>query len=199
MASYDPVAASAPPASELPELARAGRYWWLALVVGILSVVIGFAAIFFPEPTLLAVGLLFGAYLVVWSAGVLARGIGEKDQDTVLRVLRVITGIIGIFVGLILLVRPGQSVLTAAYALGFWWIIVGMLQLAQGLAVSEHRVWNILWGLVGLAAGAIILAQPGIGLITLLFIVSIGLILQGMMEIMMALAMRRIAKGELPA
>ena len=192
------VAASAPPASTAPGLARPGRYWWLALVVGILSVIIGFAAIFFPEPTLLAVGLLFGAYLVVWSAGVLARGIGERDQDTVMRVLRVITGIIGIFVGLILLVRPGQSVLTAAYALGFWWVIVGMLQLAQGFAVSEHRGWNIVWGVLGIVAGAIILAQPGIGLLTLVIIVSIALIFQGTMEIMMALAMRRIAKGEAP-
>jgi uncharacterized membrane protein HdeD (DUF308 family) len=192
------VAASAPPASQAPGLARPGRYWWLALVVGILSVVVGVAAIFFPEPTLLAVGLLFGAYLVVWSAGVLARGIGEHDQDTVMRVLRVITGIIGIFVGLILLVRPGQSVLTAAYALGFWWVIVGMLQLAQGFAVSQHRGWNIAWGVLGIVAGAIILAQPGIGLLTLVIIVSVGLIFQGAMEIMMAMAMRRIAKGEAP-
>jgi uncharacterized membrane protein HdeD (DUF308 family) len=192
------VAASAPPASQAPPVAHPGRYWWLALVVGILSVIVGVAAIFFPEPTLLAVGLLFGAYLVIWSAGVLARGIGEHDQDTVMRVLRVITGIIGIFVGLILLVRPGQSVLTAAYALGFWWVIVGLLQLAQGFAVTEHRGWNIAWGVLGIIAGAIILAQPGIGLLTLVIIVSVGLIFQGSMEIMMALAMRRIAKGEAP-
>ena len=115
-----------------------------------------------------------------------------------MRVLRVITGIIGIFVGLILLVRPGQSVLTAAYALGFWWVIVGMLQLAQGFAVSQHRGWNIAWGVLGIVAGAIILAQPGIGLLTLVIIVSVGLIFQGAMEIMMAMAMRRIAKGEAP-
>jgi uncharacterized membrane protein HdeD (DUF308 family) len=193
-----PVAASAPPASEAPAIVQPGRYWWLALIVGILSVIIGFAALFFPEPTLLAVGLLFGAYLVIWSAGILARGIGEHDQDTVIRVLRIITGIIGIFVGLILLVRPGQSVLTAAYALGFWWVVVGMLQLAQGFAVKEHRGWNIAWGVLGLVAGAIILAQPGIGLITLVWIVSLGLIFQGVMEIGMAREMRRIAKGEAP-
>jgi uncharacterized membrane protein HdeD (DUF308 family) len=185
--------------SEAPAIVQAGKYWWLALVVGILSIVVGFAAIFFPEPTLLAVGLLFGGYLTVWSAMVLMRGIAEKDQDTVMRVLRIITGIIGVVVGLILLVRPGQSVLTAAYALGFWWIVIGMLQIAQGLAVSEHRVWNLIWGVIGLVAGAVILAQPGIGLITLLFIVSIGLIFQGMMEVGMALAMRRIHRGEEPA
>jgi uncharacterized membrane protein HdeD (DUF308 family) len=198
VASYAALAASAPPASELRTTARPGRYWWLALTVGILSVVIGFAAIFFPEPTLLAVGLLFGAYLVVWSVGLLMRGIAEHDQDTVLRVLRVITGLIGVFVGVFLLLRPGQSVLTAAYALGFWWVVIGLLQLSQGLAAAEHRAWNIGWGVLGLVAGAIILAQPGIGLITLVWIVAIGLVLQGSMEIMMAMAMRRIAKGVAP-
>jgi len=192
------VAASAPPAYEVPRTARPGRYWWLALVVGVLSVIVGLAALFFPEPTLLAVGLIFGAYLLIWSAGILMRGVAEHDQDTVLRVLRIITGLIGIFVGLVLLVRPGQSVLTAAYALGFWWVVVGFVQLGQGFATTEHRAWNIGWGVLGLVAGAIILAQPGIGLITLVWIVSLGLVFQGIMEIGMAIAMRRIAKGETP-
>jgi uncharacterized membrane protein HdeD (DUF308 family) len=193
VASYGAVTASVPPV-EAPALSRLGRYWWLALTVGILSVIVGFAAIFFPEPTLLAVGLLFGAYLLLWSGGVLARGIAEQEQDTFLRVLRIITGLIGIVVGLILLVRPGQSVLTAAYALGFWWVIIGMLQLSQGFAVKEHRGWNIGWGVLGLVAGAIILVQPGIGLITLVWIVSIGLIFQGVMEIGMAMEMRRMQR-----
>lgn len=198
MPSYVEVAASAPPASAAPAIARLGRFWWLALVVGILSVIAGIAALAFPEPTLLAVGLIFGAYLVIWSGGILARGIAEDDGDTFLRVLRVITGIIGIFVGLVLLVRPGQSVLTAAYALGFWWVVIGVMQLSQGLALAEHRAWNIGWGVLGLVAGAIILAQPGIGLITLVWIVSIGLVVQGFMEIGMAMQMRRMARGETP-
>lgn len=198
MPSYVEVAASAPPASAAPAIARLGRFWWLALVVGILSVIAGIAALAFPEPTLLAVGLIFGAYLVIWSGGILARGIAEDDGDTFLRVLRVITGIVGIFVGLVLLVRPGQSVLTAAYALGFWWVVIGVMQLSQGLALAGHRAWNIGWGVLGLVAGAIILAQPGIGLITLVWIVSIGLVVQGFMEIGMAMQMRRMARGETP-
>jgi uncharacterized membrane protein HdeD (DUF308 family) len=195
VASYVAVAATVPPADQVPAIARAGRFWWVALVVGILSVVVGFAALFFPEPTLLAVGIIFGAYLVLWSAMVLMRGVADKEEDTVLRVLRVIAGVIGVIVGLVLLVRPGQSVLTAAFVLGFWWVVIGILQLSNGIAVSEHRVWNIGWGVLGLVAGTIILVQPGIGLITLVWIVSLGLIFQGLMEIGMALEMRRIAKS----
>jgi uncharacterized membrane protein HdeD (DUF308 family) len=78
--------------------------------------------------------------------------------------------------------------------LAFWFIFIGILELAQGFAQSESRVWNIIWGIIGVIAGAIILAQPEIGLVTLVFIVGFGFILQGFVEIPMALAARKAYK-----
>ncbi len=46
-----------------------------------------------------------------------------------------------------------------------------------------------------MVAGAIILAQPEIGLVTLVFIVSFGLIVQGVMEIPLALAAQGLQAG----
>ena len=175
-----------------PLIGDVGKYWWLPLAAGILTILVGIVALAYPGPTLLAIGILFGAYLTVWGTMSVITGISDTDTDTVLRVLGVILGLLTALAGLILIVRPGQSVLTAALVLGFWWTLVGILQLARGVVVAEGRVWNLLWGLLGLAAGIIILAQPDIGLSTLVWIVGIGLIFQGTLEIAAGLALRRL-------
>ena len=173
---------------------RIGKYWWLALIGGILSVIIGIVALVYPGPTLLAIGIIFGAYLVIWGLTQLMMGAGDHAAPTGVKVVRIIVGILGALVGVVLLVRPDQSVLTVAFVLAFWFVFIGILQLSQGFMVAEGRAWNIVWGIIGVIAGAIILAQPEIGLVTLVFIVGIGFILQGFVEIPLALAARKAYK-----
>jgi uncharacterized membrane protein HdeD (DUF308 family) len=187
-----PMATAAAGTTREPRIGDVGKYWWLPLAAGILTILVGIVALAYPGPTLLAIGILFGAYLTVWGTMSVITGISDSDTDTVLRVLAVILGLLTALAGLILIVRPGESVLTAAWVLGFWWTLVGILQLARGVVVAEGRVWNLLWGLLGLAAGIIILAQPSIGLVTLVWIVGIGLIFQGALEIAAGLALRRL-------
>jgi uncharacterized membrane protein HdeD (DUF308 family) len=174
---------------------RIGKYWWLALTGGILSIIVGIVALVYPGPTLLAVGIIFGAYLVLWGVMQLFGGAGDHAAPTSVKVIRIVVGILGALVGVVLLARPDQSVLTVAFVLAFWFVFIGILQLSQGFAHAENRVWNIVWGIIGVVAGAIILAQPEIGLVTLVFIVGFGFILQGLMEIPMALAARKAYKA----
>jgi uncharacterized membrane protein HdeD (DUF308 family) len=174
---------------------RPGRYWWVPLAAGVLTMFIGFVALVYPGPTLLAVGLLLGGYLVFWGIMTLLRGLsGETEASAVWRIALVLLGMLTALAGLVLLVRPGESVLTAAWVLGFWWVLSGILQLVTGIAVAERRVWNLLIGLLGIVAGTVILAQPEIGLATLVWIVGLGLIFQGMLEIAAGLAVRRLHK-----
>lgn len=174
---------------------RLGKYWWLALTAGILSIIVGIVALVYPGPTLLVVGIIFGAYLVIWGAMMLFGAAGDHAQPTAVKVIRIIIGILGALVGVVLLIRPDQSVLTLAFVLAFWFVFIGILQLSQGFSVKDGRAWNIVWGIVGIVAGVIILAQPEIGLVTLVFIVSFGLIVQGIMEIPLALAARKVYKA----
>ena len=173
--------------------ARIGRYWWIPLAAGLLTMLVGIIALVYPGPTLLAVGIIFGAYLVFWGGMYIVRGIaGEDELSTSLRMIFVLLGLLTVLAGLVLLVRPGESVLTAALVLGFWWVLTGVMQLARGFAVAEDRVSNLLLGLLGIVVGVIILAQPEIGLITLVWIAGIGLLLQGALEVAAGWQLRRL-------
>jgi uncharacterized membrane protein HdeD (DUF308 family) len=151
-------------------------------------------ALAYPGPTLLVVGILFGAYLAAWGTMLVVSSVRGDAAPTFARILGVIVGLLGVLAGLILLVRPGESVVTAALVLGFWWVLSGVMQLARGIATPEGRTWNVLLGLLGLVAGTIILAQPDIGLITLVWIVGFGLIFQGFVEIAAGWGIRQLHK-----
>lgn len=163
---------------------------WLAATAGVLSLLVGIAALVWPGPTLLAIGLLFGIYFVMWAIGVLVRAIGAHDVSVGLRVLDVIVGVLGLLLGLALIVRPGASVATVALLLGFWWVVLGVMQLVHGIVDPVGRVWNVVWGIVGAIAGVIILASPEIAIATLVLVVGIGLILQGALELLVAFGSR---------
>lgn len=163
--------------------ARSGRRW-LPAVVGVLSILIGTAALVWPGPTLLVVGVLFGAQLTLWGMWRLMAGI-VGGETTGLRVLDVILGLIGVLAGLVLIVRPDASVATVALVLGFWWCMLGVTRIVCAI-VPEGRWWNLIWGVVSLVAGIVILSSPEIALATLVLIVGIGLILQGCLELLLA-------------
>lgn len=169
------------------------KYWWLLAIIGVLTVIVGFVALIYPGPTLLVVGLLFGIWLVIWGAFAIYRGVADTGGAG-WRVLSVIIGVLGVLAGIVLIVRPGQSVLTLVLVIGIWWIITGILELIQGIAVKDYRWTNIILGLIGAAAGLIILVWPGIGLVTLVFIVGFTLIFRGTLETVLAFQLRKLGK-----
>ena len=171
-----------------------GRFWWVPLIAGMLSVLVGVVALAYPGPTLLVVGILFGAYLGAWGTMLIVDSVSGEGSPTFARVLGVILGLLGVLAGLLLLVRPGESVVTAALVLGFWFVLSGVMQLARGISTSEGRTWNVLLGILGLVAGTLILAQPSIGLVTLVWIVGFGLIFQGVIETAAGFGIRRLHK-----
>lgn len=171
-------------------------HWGVLFGTGLLTLVVGLVALAFPGPTLLAVGLLFGGYLVVWGVMALMSAAGAEGAPHFLRFLQTIAGLLAGSAGLVLIVRPGQSVLTAAWVLGFWWVLQGFLQIARGAAVAgPGRIGNLLWGLLGVIAGTIILSSPNIGVATLVLIVAIALLVQGSIEMWLALQLRREARA----
>ena len=48
--------------SEVPQIAR---NWWMFAVLGVICVATGIAAIVWPDITLLALGIIFGIYLLI--------------------------------------------------------------------------------------------------------------------------------------
>ena len=172
-------------------LEQAATKWWVPALIGVLSVAVGILALAYEGITLLALGLVFGINILLYGMFALMAGF-EPGAPPSHAILRTVIGILAILAGLVLIVRPGASVLVLLLALGFWFIIVGVGDLVRGITQPGQRWVSILLGVIGIAAGVIVLGDPDIGLRTLAILAGILFIVRGVVEIGVGWELRRI-------
>jgi uncharacterized membrane protein HdeD (DUF308 family) len=165
--------------------------WWLFVLLGGIAIVAGVLALAYPDITLRALGIILGAYLLVWGIFTLAAAFAPGTPAP-LAVLRVLVGFFGVLAGLICLVRPGASLLALLIAFSFWFILIGIADLVRAMESATNRGWIVLLGVLSIAAGVVILGNPDIGLTTLALLVGIGLLVRGTLEIVIGFTLRAL-------
>ena len=81
--------------------------------------------------------------------------------------------------GLILIKKPFETLVVFTLIVGVWFVVAGIVRVVSAFASREARGGNILIALLDLAAGAVILAWPDLGLATVAVIIGIVLIVRG--------------------
>jgi len=172
-------------------LEQVATKWWVPALIGLLSVAAGILALAYQDITLLALGLILGVYVLTFGVFALVSAF-EPNAPQSHGALRAIVGIVAVLAGLVLIVRPGGGVLILLLALGFWFIITGVGDLARGISQPGNRFISIVLGLVSIAAGVIVLGDPDIGLHTLAILAGILLIVRGVVEMALGWELHRI-------
>ncbi len=173
---------------------RIGSNWWLPVLTGLISVAVGILAIAYPDITLRVLGIIFGINILIAGAIALIMAF-DPDSDTPHSVMRLIVGFIALLAGLTLLVRPSASVLAVLLVIAFWLIVVGVADLLRGITIREGRWSSIVLGVIGIAAGIILVANPDIGITTIALIAGIVFIVRGVVEMALGIELRRAAKA----
>jgi uncharacterized membrane protein HdeD (DUF308 family) len=168
-------------------------HWGLAVVLGVLSIILGLLAIAYPGRTVVIVAIFFAAWLFV-------TGIYEvivsftRDGDTAMRVFHAIIGVLAVIVGFALLRSPFQSAEVLIFVLGVFWLVQGIMTFVAAFSVKQGRNWGIFIGILGILAGIVILAYPIDSALTLAFIGGIWLVILGIMQILAGFQLRRAHK-----
>lgn len=182
------------PASEFP-WERLGevmaRDWWLLALRGVLGVMFGVIALGMPVATILALVLLFSAYMLVDGCFALAtalRAMWRHDSwgmPLIIAVLNFITGAIAFL-------WPGITVLTFVLLLAAWSIVSGSLMLAGAYSIEGRygRGWLVLSGLVSLLYGIVMIFAPVIGAIVLTWWLGAYSLVFGLSLIVLAFRLR---------
>jgi uncharacterized membrane protein HdeD (DUF308 family) len=174
------------------EVEEATWGWWLLVLVGMLSVVAGVIILFKPGDSLETLAVIAGVFL-------LADGLLELVASFVLRTrnrgLAALFGVLSAIVGVILIRHPIGTVEAVALFIGIWLIAVGVIRLATAGEEWEHRGWHALAGVLEVAAGIVIVADPNIGFATLAVLVGIGFIVNGIGMCALGWGMRELAQG----
>ena len=142
------------------------QYWWLIALRGVLGILFGIIALVMPVAAILALVILFSAYMLVDGAFALyaAYQAGRQRRKWGLLLLQ---GLANIVAGVLAFIWPGLTVLTFVILLAAWSIFSGCLQLAAAFRVDEGRWWLVLGGVASIIFGMLLIAAPLIGAVVL--------------------------------
>ena len=116
----------------------------VVIVVGVLSIVAGILAIVYPDLTLLALALIAGINLLLLGCLGLVDSITSDDADGATRVLSGVLGLLGVIAGLVVMRRPGESLLAIILILGVWFVVSGLVDVIRALVVPGDRAFRLL-------------------------------------------------------
>jgi uncharacterized membrane protein HdeD (DUF308 family) len=169
------------------------RNWAWVLARGVFTILFGALAVFWPEITLVALVVLYGAYAVVDGITALVMGIRRSSG----RGFLILVGVLGIVAGLIALLWPGITAIALLYLIAVWAIVmgVGSIVSAFGLAGDPGGRWLfVLSGLAGIVLGVLLIAAPGRGAVALVVTIGFFAIVWGLITVMTSVRLRRLAE-----
>jgi uncharacterized membrane protein HdeD (DUF308 family) len=178
---------TAAPAEVRHDVRQAGT---LLIVVGAISAIAGVLAIVYPDVTLLALALIAGINLLLLGAlGLVDAFSGDGDSTT--RVLAAVLGLLGIVAGLVVVKRPGETLLVLVLAVGVWLVVAGIVDLVRALVVAGNRGIRAIAGLADVVLGGLILALPKLSLGTLAVLIGLAFVVRGVVCVVRGVQVRK--------
>jgi uncharacterized membrane protein HdeD (DUF308 family) len=111
--------------------------WWVLALRGLVAILFGLAALFWPNLILTVLIVFFGVYALV--DGVLAIIAAFRSSGGGMRrPLLLIEGAIGIVFGLLALFWPGLTALALLYIIAFWAVLSGIARIVRPSCCAER-------------------------------------------------------------
>ncbi len=163
---------------------------------GMLAVVFGIAAVFWPGLTLETLVYLFGGFILasgllglVWALA----NVYNPASSVLSRVLSIGLGVGEIAVGVYLLRHPEVSFNTLILLIAFALIVRGVIDFAAGLfeeGGAMHRTVMLIGGLIAAVVGVVLLFQDEVDGVAFVWILGLYALVTGPLMIALALDMK---------
>jgi len=182
--------------SDRDVLRAVGKSWGWVLFFGIATLIVGILVVTRPQDTVHFVAVVIGIWLFVAGLFRIVVAIADDEDTAGTRWMIALLGLVSVIVGILFLRHTEQTVTTLAFLLGLFWVIGGIIEFFT--AYSDHgsdtRIFRVVMGLLAFAAGVVTLVWPNLTLATLGVILGIWLILYGLLELVLAFQLRRLAQ-----
>ena len=153
-------------------------------------IVCGFACMFTPVGTFLAMGYFFAIMFFVYGLMGIIRAFTKKDMSTI----QIVMSVLALIIGIIAIVKPGSTLAMDAVILGFiaaWFLIEGCARMVMAWKVKDFNknwIWLFLIGVLGVILGVCSLIHPMAAVITAGLLIGFSFIQTGFNMLAMAVS-----------
>ena len=110
------------------------KHWWIVLIEGILGIIIGILVFVWPMSSTIFLVYFIGAWLIVTGITAIAQGSTLRDS------LRIVMGILGLFIGIFVLFRPPfYASATLLFFIGFFAVFRGIALIVSSIVLAVVR------------------------------------------------------------
>jgi uncharacterized membrane protein HdeD (DUF308 family) len=166
--------------------------WWSILVRGALAILFGILVLGNPGIGLTALVLTFGVYAAIDGVAALATAIGHGRAGQSWG-WYLVEGLVSLAVAALAFARPGVTILAIVLLIAFRAIALGLFELGGAVAGSvggqaiEHRWLLAITGLVSLVFGVLLIAEPLVGSVALMWAVGVYALVFGIMLVVVGI------------
>lgn len=97
--------------------------------------------------------------------------------------LLVISGLIGLGVGVLVLVHPNRSLTALAVILGVYLLVAGVFVMVRTVSDRERGAAGLLLGILSLIAGVVVIRHPGQSIVVVALAVGLYFIVAGALDL----------------
>jgi uncharacterized membrane protein HdeD (DUF308 family) len=177
-------------------LALLSRYWWVLVVRGVIAIALGIFAFVWPQQTIAALVLVFGAIALFDGSFVVVASIAGRSLTPYWWVL-LLQGLLGIGVGVLTLFNPAITAVALLMYIAVWAIGMGLLQVIAAVRL-RHDIsgewWLALGGVASVAFGILLMRNPAVGALAVLWLIGTYALVWGVMLMAGGFDVRRMYK-----
>ncbi len=169
------------------------KWRWALGLKGLASVVFGVLILLWPGISVFALTIVFGAYAL--ATGIVELGGAFRSRSKQERWALVLSGLLGIVLGIMVLAWPGLSALALLYLIGAFAVMLGIVSIAGSLWLpldGGDTALMILSGVVSILFGIVIFAKPGGGALAVLALIAAFALVTGVTELVLAIGGKKL-------
>lgn len=174
---------------------KIAKNWWLSILIGLLAIALGIVFIAKPLNSLLTLALLF-AWGFIFS-GVLETAFSISNRKNLIGWgWNLASGLIDIFIGIVLLSAPELTVILMIYLVGFWIMFRSMWSIGSSIEVQKSGIkgwgWLLIASILGVIFSIIFIISPAFGGTFIVSLASISFIIYGIFRIYLGFILKSI-------
>lgn len=173
------------------------KNWWLITLKGITFILLGIYILKFPVSGMLGLIVYGGIFLFFSGVIIISFAITTRKANPNWT-WQLSEGILDLLLALILLLNIGLTAITLPFVFAFFGILTGIFWVMESLYFKRinYRYWPValLAGVFSILIGILIFYRPVLAALTIVSIIGIMFIVQGIFLLLFSLEIRHIKK-----
>ena len=160
------------------------------MVLGFVSIVASICVLVLPGVALVTLLFLLSFSMLFVGLSKLARGVSLAALSRRNRTIDMVTGLLGVAIGIIVFLFPILGIGTLIFLLAFGTMFYGIASVVIG--GSAHRltkglrVLAMISGVIAIILSLIVMTNPAVALLSLVFLLSVSFVMGGVESIVLA-------------